>query len=68
MPNENGFALIPLLQEKNIMVIFTTAYDQYAIQAIKASAVDYLLKPIDIIEPAITVTTEPNKIVLDLSF
>lgn len=50
MPNENGFALIPLLQEKNIMVIFTTAYDQYAIQAIKASAVDYLLKPIDIIE------------------
>lgn len=50
MPNENGFTLIPLLQEKNIMVIFTTAFDQYAIKAIKASAVDYLLKPIDIIE------------------
>lgn len=50
MPNENGFTLIPLLQEKNIMVIFTTAFDKYAIKAIKASAVDYLLKPIDIIE------------------
>lgn len=60
MPNENGFALIPLLQEKNIMVIFTTAYDQYAIQAIKASAVDYLLKPIDIIELKAAVSKASN--------
>ncbi len=50
MPNENGFALIPLLQEKHILVIFITAYDQYALKALKASAVDYLLKPIAITE------------------
>lgn len=50
MPKENGFELLPSLQEKNIMVIFTTAYDQYALRALKAEAVDYLLKPIDIVE------------------
>ena len=50
MPKENGFVLIPLLQEKQIMVIFTTAYDKYSLKAIKASAVDYLLKPIDFSE------------------
>ncbi len=50
MPRENGFVLIPLLQEKKIMVVFTTAFDKYALKAIKASAVDYLLKPLDIIE------------------
>jgi len=50
MPKENGFELLPSLQKQNIMVIFTTAYDQYALKALKADAVDYLLKPIDIIE------------------
>lgn len=50
MPKENGFVLIPLLQEKQIMAIFTTAFDKYSLKAIKASAVDYLLKPIDLSE------------------
>lgn len=50
MPKENGFELIPVLQKNNILVIFITAYDQYALKALKASAVDYLLKPIDINE------------------
>lgn len=50
MPGENGFSLIPEAQEANATVIFTTAYDQYALKAIKANALDYLLKPIDIDE------------------
>lgn len=50
MPGENGFSLIPQAQEANSTVIFTTAYDQYALKAIKANALDYLLKPIDIDE------------------
>jgi two-component system LytT family response regulator len=50
MPGENGFALIPQAQLANATVIFTTAYDQYALKAIKANALDYLLKPIDIDE------------------
>ncbi|MEJ5995387.1 LytTR family DNA-binding domain-containing protein [Pedobacter sp. Du54] len=50
MPGENGFELIPQAQLANATVIFTTAYDQYALKAIKANALDYLLKPIDIDE------------------
>jgi two-component system LytT family response regulator len=47
MPNMNGFELIGKLPEINFDLIFTTSYDQYAIKAIKFSALDYLLKPVD---------------------
>ncbi|WP_421939183.1 LytR/AlgR family response regulator transcription factor [Pedobacter sp.] len=50
MPGGNGFELIPDAQKHHAEVIFTTAYDQYALKAIKANALDYLLKPIDIDE------------------
>jgi two-component system LytT family response regulator len=50
MPGENGFQLIQTAQEHNAHVVFTTAFDQYALKAIKANALDYLLKPIDIDE------------------
>jgi len=50
MPGGNGFELIPDAQKHHAAVIFTTAYDQYALKAIKANALDYLLKPIDIDE------------------
>lgn len=55
MPGENGFELIPIAQSSNASIIFTTAYDQYAIKAIKANALDYLLKPIDIDELKVAV-------------
>lgn len=47
MPNMNGFELLEKLQSVNFKLIFTTSYDQYAIKAIRFSALDYLLKPID---------------------
>ena len=50
MPNGNGFYLLEKFNEIPFQVIFTTAYDSYAIKAIKYHALDYLLKPIDIDE------------------
>lgn len=50
MPHLNGFELINRLSPLNAHVIFTTAYDKYAVRAFKFSALDYLLKPIDISE------------------
>lgn len=47
MPGMNGFEMLQQLPEINFSVIFTTSYDQYAIKAIKFSALDYLLKPVD---------------------
>ncbi len=47
MPYINGFDVLKSIPDKNFKIIFTTAYDEYAIQAIRFSAFDYLLKPVD---------------------
>jgi two-component system, LytTR family, response regulator len=47
MPYMNGFEMLEKLPELNFKLIFTTSYDQYAIKAIRFSALDYLLKPVD---------------------
>ena len=47
MPNKNGFQVVEATQDVGYDVIFTTAYQQYAINAIRFAALDYLLKPIE---------------------
>jgi two-component system LytT family response regulator len=47
MPLMSGFEMLERLSEINFELIFTTSYDQYAIKAIRFSALDYLLKPVD---------------------
>lgn len=47
MPQMNGFELLQKIPDPGFDLIFTTSYDQYAIKAIRFSALDYLLKPID---------------------
>jgi two-component system LytT family response regulator len=57
MPGETGFDLLDSIHpdHRTFAVIFVTAHDHYALRAIKASAMDYLLKPIDIDELRIAV-------------
>ncbi|AXG71434.1 transcriptional regulatory protein YehT [Kordia sp. SMS9] len=52
MPKYSGLQILNLLGESEIdfQIIFTTAYNKYAVEAFKLSAIDYLLKPIDITE------------------
>lgn len=47
MPTMDGFQFLDKLDNRDIAVVITTAYDEYAIKALKREALDYLLKPID---------------------
>ncbi len=48
MPNYAGFEIVKFLENITFEIIFVTAYDKYAVRAFEVSAVDYLLKPVDI--------------------
>jgi len=48
MPRMNGFTMLQQLHQHDFEIIFITAYDHYAIKAIKFSALDYLVKPVEI--------------------
>jgi len=61
LSNTTSFELLERLDRKNFGVIFITAYDSYAIKAIKFSAVDYLLKPIDYRELKMAVSQYTNR-------
>lgn len=47
MPTMDGFQFLERLTKKDFPVVITTAYDAYAIKALKHEAIDYLLKPVD---------------------
>jgi len=55
MPGGNGFELLQKFDSIQFDVVFVTSYDKYAINAIKFSALDYLLKPIDVEELKLTI-------------
>ena len=48
MPRMNGFTMLQQLHNRDFELIFITAYDHYAIRAIKFSALDYLVKPVEV--------------------
>jgi two-component system LytT family response regulator len=61
MQRETGFDLLTKIEKVDFEVIFTTAYSEYAIRAFRFSAIDYLLKPIDISELHMAIEKVRNK-------
>ena len=62
MPRGNGFDLLENLPEINFEIVFVTAYNQYAIKAIRFYALDYLLKPINVDELKTAVSRAKSKL------
>lgn len=63
MPEMNGFSFLEKLPSRNFELIFTTAFDEFALQAIKEDAIAYLLKPVDKVE-LVTAVEKARKNVL----
>lgn len=66
MPEENGFVLFEYFEKPAFSTIFCTAYSEYALKAFEVSAVDYLLKPIDLNKLIISVEKAYSKTVQNL--
>lgn len=62
MDDGNGFDLLKQIPEPSFQLIFATAFNQYAIQAFKFSAIDYLLKPVDPMELAMALQKASDNI------
>jgi two-component system, LytTR family, response regulator len=62
MDDGTGFDLLKQVNAPTFQLIFTTAFNQYALQAIKFSALDYLMKPIDPIELAASLSKASQQI------
>jgi two-component system, LytTR family, response regulator len=62
MDDGTGFDLLRQVKNPSFQLIFTTAFNQYALQAIKFSALDYLMKPVDPIELAASLTKASKSI------
>ena len=62
LQSETSFEILEKLREINFELIFTTAFDHYALKAIKFCAIDYLLKPIDLTELLIAVAKVEKKL------
>jgi len=65
MPKKNGFEVLDATKDIPYEIIFTTAYNQYAIKAIRFSALDYLLKPVDADELTYAIQRYKSKHVSD---
>jgi two-component system LytT family response regulator len=61
MPKYAGYEIVNFFEEINFEIIFVTAYDKYALRAFEISAVDYLLKPIDIDRLKLAVSKVKNR-------
>jgi two-component system, LytTR family, response regulator len=64
MPDENAFQFLERIGINSFEVIFVTAYDEYALRALKLNAVDYILKPISIEELASAISKLEEKLLL----
>ncbi|OSY87131.1 hypothetical protein WH52_12760 [Tenacibaculum holothuriorum] len=65
MPEMDGFSFIEHFPERKFKVVFTTAYDEYGVKAVKVKAFDYLLKPIDIDELTLAITKIKNEVKIE---